>query len=155
MSSNEASFLAKLIPGFGSYASEQKRRDDDLSLRRFLIDRLQGTKKLVQRLAMPLVDRCDFEGIRSIEGLRLQIDTLQSKLRGAVEGYSSVASRNRVDESKLKEVLELDNDLVAFIDKLDSILSELESKPLELGEAKKLLERIDDRFSRRDEILGR
>ncbi len=60
----EASIISKVIPGFGSYVSEQKRRDDDLTLRRYLIDRLQGSKKILQAKSVGLVDKALFGAIK-------------------------------------------------------------------------------------------
>jgi predicted aminopeptidase len=155
MNSNEASLLAKLIPGFGSYASEQKRRDDDLAIRRYLIDRLQGTKKSLQSFALPFVEKGNFEVLKASEQLRTQLEHIQSKLRAATEGYSSWFDSNRVDEAKLKQVVDLDNDLVSFVDKLDSLIEKLDSGKPDLSEASAMSERIRERFARRKELLCR
>lgn len=155
MNSSEASIISKVIPGFGSYVSEQKRRDDDLTLRRYLIDRLQGSKKILQAKSVGLVDKALFGAIKESENLRQQIESLQSRMRAATEGYSSWFESNRVDEKKLAEVLDLDNSLVGFIDKLDADLNSLTSENPDFSEAVSTLDRLRDRFSRRNEILSK
>ena len=145
--------LDKLIPGFGSYFSEQRRRDDDLALRRYLVERLQESKKLLQSFAVPFVEKANLDAIKGSETLRIQIELMQSKLRAATEGYSSWFESNRIDEQKLKEVVDLDRDLVAFIDKLDSLISQLDTAKPDFAEATALIVRFKERFSRRKDIL--
>jgi hypothetical protein len=145
--------LDKLIPGFGSYFSEQRRRDDDLALRRYLVERLQESKKLLQSFAVPFVEKANFDAIKGSETLRIQIELMQSKLRAATEGYSSWFESNRIDEQKLKEVVDLDRDLVAFIDKLDSLISQLDTAKPDFAEATALIVRFKERFSRRKDVL--
>ena len=145
--------LDKLIPGFGSYFSEQRRRDDDLALRRYLVERLQESKKLLQSFAVPFVEKANFDAIKGSETLRIQIELMQSKLRAATEGYSSWFESNRIDEQKLKKVVDLDRDLVAFIDKLDSLISQLDTAKPDFAEATALIVRFKERFSRRKDIL--
>jgi hypothetical protein len=145
--------LGKLIPGFGSYFSEQQRRDDDLALRRYLVERLQESKKLLQSFAVPFVEKANFDAIKGSETLRTQIELMQSKLRAATEGYSSWFESNRIDEKKLKEVVDLDKDLVGFIDKLDSLISGLDSVKPDFAEATSTIVRLKERFSRRKDIL--
>jgi hypothetical protein len=145
--------LDKLIPGFGSYFSEQRRRDDDLALRRYLVERLQESKKLLQSFAVPFVEKANFDAIKGSETLRIQIELMQSKLRAATEGYSSWFESNRIDEQKLKKVVDLDRDLVAFIDKLDSLISQLDTAKPDFAEATAMIVRFKERFSRRKDIL--
>lgn len=155
MSSSEASVLSKVIPGFGGYASEQRRRDDDLAVRRYLVDRLQESKTSLQSVAVRLVDKALFGPMRESEDLRQQIDKLQSKLRAAVEGYSSWFESNRVDEKKLAQVLELDDSLIGFVDKLDSDLKSLDREQPNFSDALATVQRIQERFIRRNEILAK
>ncbi|MCE3017225.1 MAG: hypothetical protein ACK56W_12005 [Pirellula sp.] len=145
--------LGNLIPGFGAYFSEQQRRDDDLALRRYLVERLQESKKLLQSFAVPFVEKANFDAIKGSEALRTQIELMQSKLRAATEGYSSWFESNRIDEKKLKEVVDLDRDLVGFIDKLDSLISQLDAAKPDFSEATAMIDRIKERFSRRKDIL--
>lgn len=154
MNAAEAKMLSKLIPGFGAYASEQQRRDDDLALRRYLINRLQESKKILQRIALVYVSKSNFDRIQEAESLRNSIEQLQSKLRSASEGYAPLFSSKVIDEKKLKEVLEIDEAIVGFVDKLDETLSSIESSSGDFNPAKDLVDRAKQRFARRFDILG-
>jgi len=147
--------LTKFVPGFGSYRSEQKRRDDDAAVRRYLAERLQECKRDLQRIMLPLVDQANFVAINEGEKLRAQIETTQSKIRAAVEGYSSWFESVRIDESKLKQVLDLDNDLVGVIDRLQLEISKLASPTPNFTEVESVVVSLKDRFARRKELLAR
>ncbi|AMV34051.1 hypothetical protein VN12_18115 [Pirellula sp. SH-Sr6A] len=153
MNAAEAKILSKLIPGFGSYASQQQRRDDDLALRRYLIDRLQGSKQILQRIALAFLKDANFARIQDSESLRTSIEHLQSRLRSASEGYAPLFSSKVVDEPKLKEILSIDEAIVGFIDKLDETLQAIEQGSSEFEAAKDLVDRAKQRFARRYEIL--
>ena len=155
MNASEASVLSKLIPGFGGYVAEQRRRDDDLAVRRYLIDRLQETKRQLQVISVAFVDKAMFGAIKESEALRQGIETLQSKMRAAVEGYSSWFAADRIDESKLQEIVELDNSLIGFVDKLDSDLRAVAGDNPDFSAASAALARIAERFGRRNEILAK
>ncbi len=147
--------LSKYVPGFGSYRSEQKRRDDDLAVRKYLADRLQDCKRDLQAFMMPLVDQANFNAIGQGEKLRSSIELAQSKMRASVEGYSSWFESARIDESKLKQVLDLDNDLVGVVDRLHHEITNLASAAPNFAEAQSIVASLRERSSRRSELLSR
>lgn len=147
--------ISKYVPGFGSYRSEQKRRDDDLAVRKYLSDRLQECKRELQTFMVPLVDQAKFDAITQGEKLRANIETAQSKIRGAMEGYSSWFETTKIDEAKLKQVLDLDNDLVGVIDRLQHEITNLNATTPNFSEAQTVVANLRDRFARRKELLSR
>ncbi len=147
--------LTNFVPGFGSYRSEQKRRDDDAAVRRFLAERLQECKRDLQSFMLPLVEQANFAALNQGEKLRTQMDTAQSKIRAAVEGYSSWFESTKIDEVKLKQVLDLDNDLVGAIDRLQHAIGSLVLATPNFTEAESLIDNLSDRFARRRELLSR
>ncbi len=147
--------LTKLVPGFGSYRSEQKRRDDDAAVRRYLADRLQECKRDLQSFMTPLVDQANFAAINQGEKLRAHIETVQSKIRSAVEGYSSWFESTQIDEAKLKQILDLDNDLVGVIDRLQHEIANLASASPRFAEAEAVVSNLKERFARRKDLLAR
>ncbi len=147
--------LTKYVPGFGAYRSEQKRRDDDLAVRKYLADRLQECKRDLQACMLPLVDQANFIAIGQGEKLRTSIELAQSKMRAAVEGYSSWFESIKIDESKLKQVLDLDNDLVAVVDRLHHEITSLSEITPDFAAAQSIATSLRDRFSRRNEFLSR
>ncbi len=147
--------LAKYVPGFGSYRSEQKRRDDDSAVRKYLADRLQECKRDLQSLMIPLVDQANFTAITQGETLRSSIELAQSKMKAAVEGYSSWFESTKIDEAKLKQVLDVDNDLVGVIDRLQHEINNLAATAPNFAEAQAIVTNLKDRFARRKELLSR
>ena len=147
--------LANLIPGFGSYRSEQKRRDDDVAARSYLVGRLQDCKRELQAIASQLLEGGNFQAIAQSEKLRSSMELAQSKIRAAVEGYSSWFESSKVDETKLKKVLELDNDLVAVVDKLQHEISQLSKDSFDPTSANEVVSHLKERFSRRAELLAK
>ena len=147
--------LTNFVPGFGSYRSEQKRRDDDAAVRRFLAERLQECKRELQSFMLPLVEQANFTALNQGEKLRTQIDTAQSRIRAAVEGYSSWFESAKIDEAKLKQVFDLDNDLVGTIDRLQQAIGSLVSATPNFTEAELFVANLKDRFARRRELLSR
>ncbi len=145
--------IAKYIPGFGTYLSLQTRRDDDLEVRRYLASRLQECKRDLQVILSPLVDAGKFDVITQGERLRSAIENAQSKIRAAVEGYSSWFESKQVDEAKLKQVVDLDNDLVGVVDRLQNAIGKLASSAFDFKEANEAIGLFRERFARRDEIL--
>lgn len=147
--------FVKFVPGFGSYRLEQKRRDDDSAVRTYLVDRLQECKRDLQSFMTPLVDQANFAAITQGEKLRSIIELTQSKMRAAVEGYSSWFESTKIDEAKLKQVLDLDNDLVGVIDRLQHEINNLATSPPNFAEAQAIVTNLKDRFARRKELLSR
>lgn len=155
MAESALDMVSKFIPGFGSYQSEQKRRDDDLALRRFLSQRLQECKRDLQAFMLPLVDQAKFDAIQQGEKLRIAIDAAQSRIRGAVEGYSSWFESSRVDEQKLKQVIDLDNDLVGVIDRLHHEIKSLNPNEPSFASPLEMVAMLKERFSRRNDLLAK
>jgi anti-sigma-K factor RskA len=147
--------FANLIPGFGSYRSEQKRRDDDVAARSYLVGRLQDCKRELQAIALQLLEAGNFQAIAQSEKLRSSMELAQSKIRAAVEGYSSWFESSKVDETKLKKVLELDNDLVAVVDRLQHEISQLSKDSFDTTSANEVVHHLKERFSRRAELLAK
>ena len=155
MADSSLDVIAKYVPGFGSYRSEQRRRDDDVAARKYLGDRLQDCKRDLQAFVGPLVDQGNFQVIAQAEKLRSAIDIAQSKIRAAVEGYSSWFETSRVDEAKLKQILELDNDLVGVVDRLQNEITKLDAKSPSFEAASAVVTNLKERFSRRAELLSK
>ena len=72
-----------------------------------------------------------------------------------MEGYSSWFESTKIDESKLKQVLDLDNDLVGVIDRLQKEIENLVVTAPNFAEAQTVVTNLKDRFSHRKELLSR
>jgi len=155
MPDSSLDLLTKFIPGFASYRSEQKRRDDDLAVREYLANRLQECKRDLQSFMTPLVEQANFNAITQGEKLRNAIELVQAKVRATVEGYSSWFETTRIDEAKLKQIVDLDNDLVGVIDRLQHEISSLSAASAKFEAAAEVVTQLRDRFLRRNELLAR
>ncbi|MEQ1826475.1 MAG: hypothetical protein ABL921_11045, partial [Pirellula sp.] len=60
----------------------------------------------------------------------------------------------RVDEAKLKKVIDLDNDLVGVIDRLNHEISHLDPASPNFANAQDTVTMLKERFSRRSEFLS-
>ena len=86
--------------------------------------------------------------------MRTSIENTQSKIRSAMEGYSSGFESTKIDEAKLKQVLDLDNDLAGVIDRLQHEIGSLVAAAPNFTEAQVVVTNLKDRFSRRKELLS-
>jgi hypothetical protein len=154
MADSALDMITKFVPGFGSYRSEQRRRDDDVAVRKYLADRLQECKRDLQVFMSPMVETGNFQAITQGEKLRSAMELAQTKIRASVEGYSSWFEATRVDEAKLKQVVDLDNDLVAVIDRLQHELSKLDPAVPKFDEASAVISNFKERFARRKDLLA-
>ena len=155
MANSSLNVLSKYIPGFGAYQTEQKRRDDDVAVRKYIAERLQECKRDLQTVLSTLLEQANFSAITQGEKLRASIDFAQSKIRAAVEGYSSWFDATRVDEAKLKQVVDLDNDLVGVVDRLQSEIKKLAVSAPDFQDAQGIVANLKERFSRRSELLSK
>jgi hypothetical protein len=120
-----------------------------------LADRLQECKRDLQIVATQFLENGNFQAITQAEKLRAAIELAQSKIRAAVEGYSSWFETSKVDEAKLKKVLDLDNDLVAVVDRLQHEISLLSKDSFDVASATEVVSNLKERFSRRAELLAK
>lgn len=147
--------LTRLIPGYGAYRSEEKRRDDDRLTRQFLIRRLQECKLKLERLGAGAVATGDLKSPAIIDRCAGGIDMAQSRLKAAVEGYAGWFNQRTVDEQLLHKILQHDSNLVSLVDQMDAAIQAWDGKdqpPVELSAA---IELLHTRIDRRNELLQR
>ena len=112
------------IPGFRGYLEKEYRRESDELQREWLADKLQRSKRSVDELARQLVDAAEVDAIPPIDRLRVRLDRLLGRIRGAMQGYSGFFDLVRVDESLLEEVYAHDASLDELVDGLPFALAE-------------------------------
>ncbi len=147
--------LARRIPGYGGYLKQEARRDDDRLTREFLVSRLRDCLATLDRLGARAVSAGDLETPAAIQRVRSRVDLAQSRLSAAVEGYGGWFNRRTVDEPLLKQVADLDANLLALVDQLDAMATSFwkEDKPFDSSEIADALELLHARLNRRDELL--
>ena len=110
--------LLKYIPGFRGYLEKSYRRESDALQRQFLADRLERAKRALDGYARSLVDAGHLESLTSVDRLRVRLDRMIGRIRGAMQGYSGVFDLVRVDEARLDKIYEHDLALVERVDGL-------------------------------------
>lgn len=147
--------LARLIPGYGAYRSEERRRDDDRLTRQFLIRRLQECKLQLERLGAGAVAAGDLKTPAIIDRCTGDIDMAQSRLKAAVEGYAGWFSQRSVDENLLHKIHQHDSNLVSLVDQMDAAIQAWDGKDQPPEELSGAIELLHARIDRRNELLQR
>ena len=125
---NAIESLLQRIPGFGGYLKREQRRESDQLQRRWMADRLQRAKSLLDDRARPLADAGRIDVLPQVDRLRGRLDRLIARIRGAMQGYSGFFDLVQIDELKLDEIYDHD---FGMIERVDALVAGLESLPRE------------------------
>lgn len=120
--------LLRDIPGFKGYLEREYRRESDELQRNSLADRLQRSKRAVDDLARQLADAAQLDALPSIDRLRVRLDRLLGRIRGAMQGYSGFFDLVRIDVPLLDKVYEHDVALNQQVDAFAQAAGQLPSK---------------------------
>lgn len=149
--------ILRKIPGFRGYLEQEYRRESDHLARMWLADHLDACKKGVDRYQRNLLDARKIDYLDDCERIRTQLDTLASRVRGAVRGYSGVFDFVRVDEDLLDQVYDLDVSLVDesewLLKAVDEVLVPEKDPAAAIAEFLKRVEQLHRQFDRRSELL--
>jgi len=149
--------ILRKIPGFRGYLEQEYRRESDHIARMWLADRLEACKAGVGRYQRNLLDARKIDYLDDCERVRTRLDTLVSRVRGAMRGYSGVFDFVRVDEALLDQVYDVDVVLVDEAEWLLKAVDELlvpENDPkTAIPEFLKHVEELHRQFDRRGELL--
>src|SRR5438270_859435 len=126
--------LLRTIPGFKGYLEREDRRDSDKLQRDWLADRLQRSKRSIDEVIVRLMDggqldltdagRLDVLAV--CDRLRIRLDKLISRIRGAMRGYSGFFDLVKVDETMLDRIYEQD---VKIMDQVEQMAESVERLP--------------------------
>ncbi|MBN1394594.1 MAG: hypothetical protein JW959_06195 [Pirellulales bacterium] len=145
------------IPGFRGYLEREYRRESDELQRNWMADRLQRSKRAVDDLSRALVDEAKVDLLPQIDRLRVRLDRLLGRIRGAMQGYSGFFDLVRIDEPVLEQVYEHDAALDELIDTFTLTAEQLPRKkddvPVAVGELLAWIEDIERRWDQREDIL--
>ncbi|MCD4727967.1 MAG: hypothetical protein K8R46_09915, partial [Pirellulales bacterium] len=145
------------IPGFRGYLELEYRRESDELQRDWLADRLQRSKRAVDELARKLVDDANVDALPQIDRMRVRLDRLLGRIRGAMQGYSGFFDLVRIDEPLLEDVYEHDASLDEQVDAFTQSAEQLPDKRDQVSAAvAELLTRIDEierRWDQREDML--
>src|SRR5207244_13137106 len=91
--------LLRSLPGFKGYREREDRRDSDKLQRDWLADRLQRSKRSIDEVIVRLTDAGQLDVLPVCDRLRVRLDKLISRIRGAMRGYSGFFDLVKVDEA--------------------------------------------------------
>lgn len=149
--------ILQFIPGFRGYLRKENRREADELQREWLADRLQRGKRGLDSYAVALTDAGRLDELPKIERLRTKLDTIISRIRGAMQGYSGFFDLVDVNEEIIDRVYKVDVSLMQTVGKLADEIEDLKNRVEEPGDlVSPLLEYIEtiaDEWDRREDIL--
>ena len=156
-SQNVIESILRMVPGFGGYLKKEDRRESDHLARTWLADRLQAGKTRFDDYQRALVDAGQIDELPKCERVRTRLDTLISKIRGAMRGYSGFFDFVKVDESLLDRVLRHDKMLVGDADSLARSIEELSADsgpPSKVtGDLLQRIDKLEGEFDQRGALL--
>lgn len=156
-SRNIVEAILRYIPGFRGYLEKEYRRDSDYLARTWLADQIRACKASLDRYQRSLVDAGQLDVLPQCEHVRTRLDTLESRMRGAVRGYSGFFDFVRVKEDLLDRVYAHDMSLIGDIQALQKATEGLAATGDDPAKAiGHLLTQVDDlhrKFDERSNLL--
>ena len=154
--------IAGLIPGFSGYSDREKRREADKLEREFLAQKIVAQKNGVRRLMDDFTAAGKIEGISNFDKILNKIDKLAARIRNASYGWSGLFDAIEIRSAELEKLYQYDLGLVEGVQELATAIAEMQklasdppaaqAKARDVGE---LVDRMDDYFSRRTELVTR
>ena len=108
--------LAKLVPGFGSYAKKESARKNDFLVRSRITNHLKGLRDQIEPIKRRLARAGLLERASSLTGITDKLVLLESICSSAKRGYSPVFQDQEITESVLIEILNRDEQLLLSLE---------------------------------------
>lgn len=150
--------LMHMIPGFRGYMDREARRDVDKIQRDFCADRLMAQKRTIQRVLEEVVRGGDIDGVGPFDRLMNKLDAVAQKVKNADRGWTGMFATIKVDEATLDKLYEYDLGLAEAATEVAHKVAEMtaddrQALAAKVKETVELLERVEDFFRRREELL--
>ena len=139
--------MVKNIPGFKGYLEKENRRDSDRLQRTWLADRLERSKRNLEKHSRSLADSGQTKELPKYDRVRGRLDKLVGRIRGGMSGYSGVFDLVQIDERALDRVYEYDVMLMDRVERLAGMIDNVGRAPSGGGEPAT----IDDMLKEFDE----
>ena len=155
-SRNLVESILRYVPGFRGYLEKEYRRESDELAREHIAGILQSCKTNLDECQRSLLDGGRIDDLPKCERIRTRLDTVQSKVRGGVQGYSGFFDFVRVDKEMLDQVYEHDLSIVRDAKMLDERIGQLSADANAASVLNDLLKQLDelaDRVEQRSAIL--
>ncbi|HIF31925.1 MAG: hypothetical protein ABGX07_20010 [Pirellulaceae bacterium] len=151
--------IGRFIPGFRGYLEKGYRRESDHLAREWMAECLQRSKTSLDSYMRQMVNAAQLDALPEVQRVHTRLDTLISKIRSQVRGYSGFFDFVRIDVQKLDQVYALDMEMTESVDSLGKAIEALGEKGLDDSPAAvtaDLIRRIDDaetQLERRSDLL--
>ena len=144
--------ILRRIPGFRGYLEKEYRRDSDALQREWLADCLVRSKRSLDDHTRSLADAGNIDSLPQWDRVRLRIDKLSARIRGAMRGYSGWFDLVQIDEAVLDRVYDYDAKLLDQVEQFGKELEQIksETKPTDLIAR---LEQLEQAWDGREDIL--
>ena len=149
--------ILQYIPGFRGYLRKENRREADELQRQWLADRLQRSKRALDEYARGLADAGRLDEINQVERMRIKVDKLLARIRGAMQGYSGFFDLVNINEAVLDRVYAHE---VALMEQVGGLADEIEKLSGSSESAQVLyrpivtkIEAMEDAWDQREDIL--
>lgn len=100
--------LGSLIPGFNGYSERSDKRKFEKELRNQIVILLERSEKNIITFQKDLIERNELIRMKDWEAIRINMNTIASRIRYANYGESSFFSSNQIKEAELIQILSLD-----------------------------------------------
>jgi hypothetical protein len=149
--------ILRHIPGFKGYLEKEYRRESDALQREWLSDCLVRAKRSLDDYTRALADAGDLDSLPQWDRVRLRVDKLAARIRGAHRGYSGWFDLVQIDESVLDRVYDYD---ASLLDQVEQFAKTLEKLPTDkqpgTGQVADMLarsEKLEQAWDQREDIL--
>jgi hypothetical protein len=150
--------LLRSIPGFRGYLEMGYRREADSLQRQWLADRLERSKRGLDRVSQALAGAGQIDVLPQVDRLRGRLDRTIARIRGAMPGYSGFFDLVQVDEELLDRVYQFDVNLMDQVEVLAESAEKLPTEPDAIAAGLPELHRQIDAFEavwdRREDMLA-
>lgn len=148
---NVVESILHYVPGFRGYLEKEYRRESDQLARTWMAGQLRRCKTSLDQIQRALVDNAQIDALPQFERIRTRLDTLESRVRGAMRGYSGFFDFVTINEARLDAVYRHDMSLMTDMDDLARDCAKLISSGEAAKEADAILARVESLHSQFDE----
>jgi len=110
--------ITMYIPFYRGYRARNLRRDVDREVRMAVSKLIKATKMELENVYRDVVETGDMTMARKVERVRNKVDTYNTKVEKAVNGYSGIWASVKKEEQELDAVVEFDAKLLETADVL-------------------------------------
>jgi hypothetical protein len=143
--------LGDKIPGYGGYASKERRRDEDKRHREHLAERLRASKQPLTEVMRELSSSGRLFEVGPVDRVLKKLDQVENRIRFASYGYAGFFDAAKIEEPQLDAIHRFDLSLVEKVEEFERLARELSGKagtPGGLKEAAAEVERAADDLNR-------